>query len=273
LFGQEIRIMATARPFWRGYLKLSLVTCPVAMLPAVSESEKVSFHTLNRATGHRVHARYVDAETGKPVNDVDEVKGYERDNGEYVMLEDEELAAVALESARTIEIDSFVPADSIGWIWYDTPHYLIPDEKIGEEAFGVIREAMASSNMRAISRVVLYNRERAVLLEPRDKGIVLWTLRYGDEVRDPKPYFAGIKNDKVATKDKAALGKLIEKGLRDWDPGLAKDPVQHTLLEMIAAKRKTMKRGRGKQGPSKHNVVDLTALLKRSLQGGAAARR
>ena len=161
------------RPSWHGYLKLSLVTCPVAMLPATSEAEKVRFHTLNRATGNRVHARYVDAETGKPVDDEDQVKGYEREDGEYVMLEDEELDAVALESTRTIDIDCFVPADSIGWIWYDTPHYLVPDDKVGEEAFSVIREAMVKSNTRAISRVVLYHRERAVLLEPRDKGMVL----------------------------------------------------------------------------------------------------
>ena len=113
------------RPSWRGYLRLSLVTCPVAMLPATSEAEKVRFHTLNRATGNRVHACYVDAETGKPVDDEDQVKGYEREDGEYVMLEDEELQAVALESARTIDIDCFVPADTIGWSWYDTP--ALPD--------------------------------------------------------------------------------------------------------------------------------------------------
>ena len=104
------------RPFWRGYLKLSLVTCPVAMLPATSEAARVRFHTLNRATGNRVHARYVDAETGQPVDDEDQVKGYERDDGEYVMLEDDELQAVALESTRTIDIDCFVAADAIGWI-------------------------------------------------------------------------------------------------------------------------------------------------------------
>ena len=196
------------RPSWHGYLKLSLVTCPVAMLPATSEAEKVRFHTLNRATGNRVHARYVDAETGKPVDDEDQVKGYEREDGEYVMLEDEELDAVALESTRTIDIDCFVPANSIGWIWYDTPHYLVPDDKVGEEAFSVIREAMVKSNTRAISRVVLYHRERAVLLEPRDKGMILWTLRYGDEVRDEADYFKGLKG-KPDPKEKKLLASLI----------------------------------------------------------------
>jgi DNA end-binding protein Ku len=195
------------------------------MLPATSEAEKVRFHTLNRATGNRVHARYVDAETGKPVDDKDQVKGYEREDGEYVMLEDEELQAVALESTRTIDIDCFVPAGSIGWIWYDTPHYLIPDDKVGEEAFSVIREAMVKSDMRAISRVVLNHRERAVLLEPRDKGMVLWTLRYGDEVRDETEYFKGIKG-KPDPKKKKLLAQLIETHIRDWTPSLAADPVQ-----------------------------------------------
>src|SRR3977135_979018 len=113
------------RPSWQGYLRLSLVTCPVAVLPATSAAGEGCLPTV-----HRVHACYVDAETGKPVNDEDQVKGYEREDGEYVMLEDEELQAVALESARTIDIDCFVPADTIDWIWYDTPHYLIPDDKV-----------------------------------------------------------------------------------------------------------------------------------------------
>ena len=131
--------------FWKGYLKLSLVTCPVAMMPATSDSEKVRFHTLNRATGHRVESRYVDAETGKPVADEDQVKGYQTGEDEYIMLEDEELEAVALESTRTIDIEMFVPDDAIGWIWYDRPHYLMPDDAVGEEAFAVIRDAMAAT--------------------------------------------------------------------------------------------------------------------------------
>jgi len=221
--------MAT-RPTWRGYLRLSLVTCPVTMLPATSEAEKVRFHTLNRATGSRVHSQYVDAETGKPVDDEDQVKGYEREDGEYVMLEDEELDAVALESTRTIDIECFVPADSIGWIWYDEPHYLVPDDKVAEEAFSVIREAMVKSNTRAISRVVLYHRERAVLLEPRDKGMVLWTLRYGDEVRDDglearcladvvKLSGAGAGGEYVPGPERARFAIPIEQALERLPPG------------------------------------------------------
>ena len=261
------------RSSWRGYLRLSLVTCPVAMLPATSEAEKVRFHTLNRATGNRVHARYVDAETGKPVDDEDQVRGYEREDGEYIMFEDEELDAVALESARTIDIDWFVPADSIGWIWYDTPHYLVPDDKVGEEAFSVIREAMVKSNTRAISRVVLHHRERAVLLEPRDKGIILWTLRYGDEVRDEAEYFKGIQG-KANPKERKTLAQLIDNNTQDWTPSLAGDPVQQALLAMIKTKQKRP-RGSTKKAPGAKrggNVIDLMAVLKKSLQGGLPQR-
>ena len=260
------------RPSWHGYLKLSLVTCPVAMLPATSEAEKVRFHTLNRATGNRVHARYVDAETGKPVDDEDQVKGYEREDGEYVMLEDEELDAVALESTRTIDIDCFVPANSIGWIWYDTPHYLVPDDKVGEEAFSVIREAMVKSNTRAISRVVLYHRERAVLLEPRDKGMVLWTLRYGDEVRDEAEYFKGIKGKPdpkekklLASVDRGAHARLVAvAGDRSGGTG----PPVNDQAKQKRARRSTKKHAAAKGG----NVIDLMAVLKKSLQGGLPQR-
>jgi DNA end-binding protein Ku len=198
--------------FWKGYLKLSLVTCPVAMVPATSEAEKVNFHLVNRSSGNRVQSRCVDVETGKPLEDDDAVKGYEREDGKYVMLEDDELEAVALESTRTIDLDMFVPKDLIGWIWYDTPHFLVPDDRVGEEAFSVIREAMKVSRTRALSRLVLYHRERAVLLEPRDKGIVLWTLRYGDEVRDEKAYFNDTEKRKIEPKMKRLLEQLIACG-------------------------------------------------------------
>lgn len=242
------------------------------MLPATSEAEKVRFHTLNRATGNRVHAHYVDAETGKPVGDEDQVKGYEREDGEHVMLEDEELDAVALKSTRTIDIDCFVPANSIGWIWYDTPHYLVPDDKIGEEAFSVIREAMVKSDTRAISRVVLYHRERAVLLEPRDKGMVLWTLRYGDEVRDEAEYFKGIKG-KPDPRQKKQLAGLVSEHTQGWSPSLATDPVEQALRSMITAKQKRARPSTKKPGGAKGgNVIDLMAVLKKSLRGGLSHR-
>lgn len=255
------------RTFWKGYLKLSLVTCPVAMMPARSESEKVRFHTLNRKTGNRIQSRYVDAVTGKPVADDDEVKGYPKGDEDYVVLEDDELDSVALESTRTIDIQTFAPRSSVGWIWYDAPHYLVPDSKVGEEAFSVIREAMKRTKTVGISRVVLYRRERAVLLDARDNGIVLWTLRYGDEVRPEKDYFAGIKDAKPDADLRPLMEKLITTRTKDWSPDLAKDPVQDELLAIINAKQKGRKTTKAaKPQVSEGNVVNIMDALKRSLE-------
>ncbi len=258
------------RSFWKGYLKLSLVTCAVSMTPAISEREKVRFHTINSDTGRRVRSRYVDAETGKPVNDEDEVKGYETEEGHYVTLEEEEIEAVGLESTRTIDIEKFVPADSIGWMWYDKPHYLMPDDEVAQEAFSVIRDAMATTKTIGISRLVLYRRERAVMLEPRDKGIVLWTLRYGDEVRDPQEFFADIPADKADPKLLPLVEKLIGDLTKPWDPSMVKDPVQEQLLEIIESKRK--KTGKRAAAKSKKetpetptNVVSIMDALRKSL--------
>jgi DNA end-binding protein Ku len=258
------------RTFWKGYLKLSLVTCPVAMMPATSESEKVRFHTLNRKTGNRVVSRYVDSVTRKPVDEADEVRGYQRGEDDYVMLEEDELEDVALESTRTIDIEMFVPAGEVGWIWYDKPHYLMPDDKVGEEAFAVIREAMAANKVVGISRVVMYRRERAVLLEPRDRGIVLWTLRYGDEVRDADDYFAGIGKEKSESGQLALMKKYIKAKTRKWDASLVEDPVQENLLEMIESKKKKRKsrppRPKAEEPPS--NVINIMDALKASLAKG-----
>jgi DNA end-binding protein Ku len=252
--------------FWKGYLKLSLVTCPVAMMPATSESERVRFHTLNRATGNRVVSRYVDAVSGKPVTEADEVKGYQRGEDEYVMLEDEELEAVALASTRTIDIEMFVPREAIEWIWYDTPHYLTPNDPVGEEAFSVIREAMAATGTVGISRLVLYRRERAVMLEPRDRGIVLWTLRYGDEVRDQKPYFAAIKPEKPEAKLLALVTELIDRKTVAWDPAMLGDPLQAGLLKLIAAKKKGKRAAKPKRAAAAPgNVVNIMDALRKSI--------
>lgn len=265
------------KPFWKGYLKLSLVTCPVAMTPATTDSEKVRFHTLNRETGNRVVSQYVDAESGKPVDDDDEVRGYQRGENEFVILEDDELAAVALESTRTIDIETFVPTDSVEWIWYDKPHYLTPDDPVGEEAFCVIRDAMEASKTVGIARLVMYRRERPVLLEPRDRGIVLWTLRYGDEVRDPEPYFGGIDDQQPDPKLKKMVTTLIEERTEAWDPSMVHDPVQERLLEIIASKKKGRPRPAAKprtEEPSGGNVVSIMDALRKSLaQEGKAKRR
>lgn len=255
------------RAYWKGYLKLSLVTCPVTLLPATTDAEKVRFHTLNARTGNRVVSQYLDAETGKKVADEDEVKGYPRGEDKYVMLEDDEIEAVALDSTRTIDIDQFVPADTIEWIWLDTPHYLSPADKIGAEAFAVIRDAMEKSKVVGISRLVMYRRERAVMLQPRGKGIVLWTLHYGDEVRKEDGYLKA-SGDKPAAKAMALLRKLIDERTSAWDPAMVDDPVQDRLLDIIAAKKKRKLRVT-KPKPAKaqgDNVVDIMDALRKSLK-------
>lgn len=260
------------RSFWKGYLKLSLVTCPVAMTPAVTVAEKVRFHTLNRATGNRVRSRYVDAETEEPVELEDQVKGYQVGPDEYVMVEDEEFEAVALDTTHTLDIETFVPRESIERIWLDKAHYLVPDDPVGEEAFAVIRDAMAATGTVGISKLVLYRRERAVLLQPRDRGLIVWTLRYGDEVRDPKDYFGQIKE----TKPPADLAKLaqsvIAERTRDWDESLVGDRVQANLMKTIRAKQKGRRPPQPKAeapppetGPETGKVVSIMDALKRSL--------
>lgn len=265
------------RPFWKGYLKLSLVTCPVAMMPATTDSERIRFHTLNSETGNRVQSRYVDAVTGDAVDEDDEVKGYPRGDDDYVMLEDEELDAVALDSTRTIDIETFVPRDSIAWIWQDKPHFLTPGAGVGEEAFAVIREAMRSTKTVGIARLVLYRRERAVMLEPRENGIVLWTLRYGDEVRDPGSAFEAAEDEAPDKDARALVERLIDKRTRPWDPSLVQDPVQDRLKDLIASKRKGRRRPADKareQAPAEGgNVISIMDALRRSLDAEAGGKR
>ena len=255
------------RPFWKGYLKLSLVTCPVQMEPARTVQDKISFHTINRKTGHCVESRYIDADTGKAVDDEDQVKGYPLDDENYVMLEDEELEAVALESTRTIDIDRFVPTDSVSWLWLDRPHFLTPADKVGEEAFAVIREAMTATQSAAMSRLVLYRREHAVALLPRDKGIVLWTLRYRDELRpaEPAPGKADARMTRLVT-------KLIKERTESWNAELVSDPVEENLEKIIASKKSKAKPAEPKRSepptPTGDNVVSIMDALKRSLATG-----
>ena len=269
--------MAPRHPYWRGYLKLSLVTCPVAMSPATSESEKVRFHTLNKETGNRVVSQYVDSVTGKPVKDENEAKGYERGENDYVLLTDDELEAVELETVRTIDIDRFVPRESIEWVYLETPHYLMPNDKIGNEAFAVIRDAMKVDDVLGLSRVVIGRRERAVVLEPRGKGIVVWTLRFGDEVRPEGEYFQDI-DKKADAKTVEAIKKMIKLRMEKWSASMVTDPIQESLLKLIASKKKALnpaKKTKGKKEASGQpsNVVNIMDALKKSVEADLKSRK
>jgi DNA end-binding protein Ku len=265
------------RPYWKGYLKLSLVTCPVAMTPATSESEEVRFHTLNKSTGNRVVSQYVDSVTGKAVREDDDVRGYARGENDYVILSDEDLDAVSLDTVKTIDIDKFVPADSIDWVYLEKPHFLMPDDPVGQEAFAVIRDAMAADKVVGVSKLVIGRRERAVVLEPRGQGIVLWTLRFGDEVRPEESYFEDI--DDVSDPDLVPLvQKLIKQKTSKWSPKMASDPIQDSLLALIAEKKKAMKPAKrqtmGKdQSAPKSNVINIMDALRKSLEADLKSRK
>ncbi|MBM9403119.1 Ku protein [Gluconacetobacter azotocaptans] len=263
------------RSFWKGYLKLSLVTCPVAMTPATTESGKVRFHTINRKTGHRLRSQYVDAQTGAPVEDDAQIMGYPRGEDGYVMLDDDELDAVALDSTHTIDIETFVPADSIGWVWYDAPHFLVPDDEIGEEAYRVIQAALVATDTVGISRLVMYRRERAVLLEARGKGIVLWTLHFGGEVRDAADYFAEGGAETRHDPEMKLLKELIDRQKAPWTPKMVTDPVQERLLDIIESRKKTRQRARKPRAasPAPSRVVNIMDALKASLEAESGRRR
>ena len=264
------------RPYWKGYLKLSLVTCPVNMTPATSESEKVRFHTLNKETGNRVVSQYVDSVTGKAVKDEDEAKGYARGENDYVVLTEDDLEAVQLDTVKTIDISQFVPADSIEWVYLEKPHYLMPDDPVGQEAFAVIRDAMKADDVVGVSKLVIGRRERAVVLEPRHEGIVLWTLRYGDEVRPEESYFEDI--DENSDPELVPLmQKLIKQRTSKWTPAMVSDPVQEALLTLIAEKKKSLKpakrRTTKEDAPRQGNVVNIMDALKKSLAEEARSRK
>lgn len=263
-----------ASAFWKGYLKLSLVTCPVALVPVITAAEKVRFHTLSRDSQERVVSRWIDSGTGKAVREGDEVKGYQAAADRFVQLEDEEIDAVALETTHTIDIDCFVPASELDRIWLDRPHFLVPDDPVGTEAYVVIREAMAETETLGISRLVLYRRERAVMLQPRERGILLWTLRYGDEVRPPAPYFDDIEAPEPDAEQLKLTRAVVKKRTRAWAAKLADDPVQGRLLEIIEAKRKGRRPAKPKAAPPapKGNVIDIMDALKRSLAAGKKAK-
>lgn len=247
------------------------------MTPATSESEKVRFHTLNKDTGNRVVSQYIDSVTGKPVKEDDEAKGYARGENDYVILTDDDLDAVALDTVKTIDIEKFVPFDSIEWIFLEKPHYLIPDDTVGNEAFAVIREAMKGEKVVGVSKLVMGRRERAIILEPRDEGIVVWSLRFGDEVRPEENYFEEIDDD--ADPDLIPMvQKLIKKKMARWSPDMVSDPIQESLLKLIARKKKTAGPKKGVKGKNAEqepasNVIDIMDALRKSVSKEMKSRK
>ncbi len=256
------------RPAWRGYLKLSLVTCAVELTNVVTHAEKVSFRVLNRKTGNTVKRIYVDAETGDPVQDEDEIKGYEVDSGDYVRVEEEEIAAVRVESSDMMNLDGFVDKASIQQIYLDTPYYLSPADKVSEDAFAVIRDAMAAKKKAGLARIVLYRRERPVVIEPLGKGMVLTTLRYDDTVRQPGTVFDDIRAVKTDREMIDLAEHIIDKKAAKFDPSTFDDKYEEALLELIRARKAGRKAPKAKAAAKPSNVVNLFDALKKSLAAG-----
>jgi DNA end-binding protein Ku len=253
------------RANWKGFLRLSLVTCPVALYPATSDTEKVSFNQINRKTGHRIKYAKVDADTGEEVASEDIVKGYKVDTDTYIEVSKDELEDIALESTHTIEIDEFVPKSEIDNRYLIRPYYLVPDGKVGHDAFAVIRETIRSMNKVAIGRVVLTNREHIISLEPLDKGLMGTLLRYPYEVRSEKDYFDGIQDAKV-TKDMLDLAKhIVEKKSGAFEPDRFEDHYESALVDLINKKRSGVRVAAKAAPKTGGNVINLMDALKRSL--------
>jgi DNA end-binding protein Ku len=253
------------RANWKGFLRLSLVTCPVALYPATSDTEKVSFNQINRKTGNRIKYSKVDADTGEEVANEDIVKGYKVDTDTYIEVTREELDDIALDSTHTIDIDEFVPKTEIDNRYLIRPYYLVPDGKVGHDAFAVIRETIRSMNKVAIGRVVLTNREHIIALEPLGKGLMGTLLRYPYEVRSEKEYFDDVQDIKI-TKDMLDLAKhIVEQKSGEFEPEAFEDHYETALIDLINQKRSGVKIAPKAAPKTGGNVINLMDALKKSL--------
>ncbi|MGE0512890.1 MAG: Ku protein [Hyphomicrobiaceae bacterium] len=263
--------MAARRAYWKGYLKLSLVTCPVALFPASSQSEKTRFHQINRKTGNRLRQQLVDEETGDVVDKDEKGRGYELSSGRYVEIEPEELEAVEVDSTHTIDIDTFVPEEDIDKRYYERPYYIAPDGKSGEEAFSVIRDAMKDKGRVALARIVFANREHILAVEPWGKGMLGTTLRYDYEVRSEEDVFKNIPSPRIPKEMIDLASHILDSKAGRFDASQFKDEYELALRKLV--KRKAS--GKIIEPPAnrgdRSNVIDLMQALRQSLTGRKAA--
>ena len=258
------------RPNWKGFLKLSLVSCSVAMYSATSTSQRVRFNIINKKTGNRIRNEVVDTETGDPVEQEDRVKGYKIEGDRYLLLEDEDLDNVALESTHTIDIEEFIPVSEVDTIYLDESFYLVPQDDVAQEAFAVIRDAMKKEGLAGLAKVVVYRRERLLLLQPRGKGLMATALRYANEVRDEKDYFDDIPASKVPADMLKLATHILDTKKGHFKPEKFEDRYETALTEMIKAK------SAGKAAPTlaepkQSNVINLMDALRRSAKAERSA--
>ena len=256
--------MAPRAP-WKGYLKLSLVSCPIALFPASSSSERVSFNRINKKTGNKLKQQLVDPETGETVEKEDVGRGYEVGKGQYLEIEDEEIEKLRIESSHTLAIDAFVPRSEIDDRYIDSPYYIAPTDKVGQEAFAVIRDAIRENRMVALGRVVLARREHVMMLEAFDKGLLATTLRYPNEVRDQAAYFEDIADFKLPADMKELAAHIVDSKASHFDPSTFVDHYETALIEMLQAKQAGRVIEAPKQEPAPHRVINLMDALRASI--------
>jgi DNA end-binding protein Ku len=262
------------RAYWKGYLKLSLVSCPIALYPASSSSERVSFNRINKKTGNRLKQQMVDAETGEPVERDDIARGYEYAKGQYIIVEDDELAKIKIESTHTVDIDSFVPRSEIDDRYLDSPYYIAPTDQVGQEAFSVIRDAMREKKMVGLARVVLTRREHVVMLEPFDKGLLATTLRYPYELRGESDYFEDIPDLKLPAEMMKLAAHIVDTKAGHFDPKAFEDHYEKALVELLKSKEagRPVETVEEKAAPRVINLMDaLKASIEASGKKPAAA--
>src|SRR6266702_4505401 len=264
------------RAYWKGYLKLALVSCPIALHAACSTAERIALRQINKATGNRLRQQLIDEETREPVASEHKGRGYEVAKGQYLIVEEAELEAIEIESTHTIEIDSFVPRSEIDRRFFDTPYYVTPSEPVGQEAFAIIREAMRSKRMVALGRLVLSKRERVIALEPYDKGLLGTTLRYPSEVRKAEDYFCDLPELTLAPDMLTLAGHIVDSKVADFDPSTFRDRYEEALLAHLKAKQAGAVQEQNPPFAAPRRVIDLMEALRRSIAENkkpAAARK
>jgi DNA end-binding protein Ku len=254
------------RAVWKGVLKVAEVTCPVSLYTAASTAERISFHTLNRKTGNRVHRQFIDEVSGKPVDTEDQVKGYDKGDGDYVILEPEEIAAAIPESDKTLTVETFLPCDEIDDIFFDKPYYVSPSTPVASDAFSLIREGMKGQKSAALARTVIFRRMRSILIRPHGDGLIATTLNFDYEVRSAEDAFSDVPVIKIDDEMLELAEHIIKTKAGEFDPKSFDDRYESALAELVQAKIEGRKLKPQKR-PAPTKVVNLLDALRQSAKG------
>jgi len=263
-----------ARASWKGHLKVGDLACAVGLYTAISSSDRVSFNIINRRTGHRVERQFIDSETGKPVERDDQVKGYQLENGDYIVIEGDEIAALMPESDKVLNIKAFIAYDGIDKLYFDRPYYLAPVDEHDEEALSLIVRSMLDGKVAALAEAVLFRRNRTLLIRPHDDHIVATMLNFDYEVRSADSVFDEIPDFKFDKEMLELAGHILKTKQGTFEPSEYEDRYEAALVELVKAKIEGRALPKKKQ-PRESKVVDLMEALRQSagLSGKATAKK